>query len=47
MDNKKRLKEYEKTLKDAREKKEAAAKRSWDRGFQTTTEKDILSAGKK
>jgi hypothetical protein len=47
MNGSKAKKNNEKNLKDAQDKKSAAAERAWKRGFQTTTEKDILDAGRK
>ena len=45
--NTEKMKQNKTDLKKTRNKKEEAAEKAWEKGFQTTMEKDILDAGKK
>ena len=44
-EKKKTMTQHKQDLRDAHDKKAEAAEKAWKKGFQTTTEKDILDAG--
>jgi len=46
-EKKKTMKQHKQDLKEAHNRKAEAAEIAWKKGFQTTTEKDILAAGQR